>query len=139
MWYRDMSDKQNEVRVELTRRKALAELHITKSIDKNVSLVPNSKSRKQYQNQEPDKESLGMILLGAMLTLTSIVLVSLCFITTMNSYDRAVNEEDIAPAIIANDNNGGPLISYPYPSMNRMNNTHFRRWRIMIRGQKIRM
>lgn len=136
-----MSEDQDLGREE-KRRKALAKLRITKSVDKNATLIPSTDSPTKNVKPEPqsEKESIGMIFLGAMLTLTSVMLVSLCFITTMNSYDRALNEANIAPTIIANDNNGGgPLINYPYPNMHRMANPQYHQWRMLMREERFRL
>lgn len=87
-------------------------------------IEPSSQQIHRRFQDSPDvgKPTLGMMLMGIMLTLTSIVLVSLCFVTTVDSYDMAVNATDHMN--VNSVNNGGDYYATarPRPPMiNHMN------------------
>jgi hypothetical protein len=121
---------------EQVRRRALANLRITKELGKFPTVSQSKFVNKPSTSLENEpKENMLTVFLGGMLTLTSIILVSICFITTLNAYDRVVNEANMAPGIIASDNDGGPLITrmqYPLnPRFNAYNapRNHWRNFR----------
>lgn len=104
--------------IEDVRRKTLATINIAKEVGKHNLNAEKFQTPSEKQIHERFKSardlstpSFGMTVLGLMLTLFSVVMVSSCFITTIDSYDLAVQNTN---QMGIEENSRGEALN-PYP------------------------